>query len=190
MATAGSTGNNTGKIKTNYARLGHAVQDELQNLLRELLVFKEPPHLLDGHVHANQYLSKNLRPHEWAVIQGVQTNLYNNVDVSLMYKIIRNLNLVPPPTRGWDNQIHPMVSEITIGDDIERIRHRRNEIVHRGNTKVDNSELANYFLLFKDIAGRFEMYLCKQNQELVSRISTLKPAVWMKKRKRCISKDY
>ncbi|CAG2235060.1 unnamed protein product [Mytilus edulis] len=154
MATAGSTGNNTGEIMTNYARLGHAAQHELPNLLRELLVIKEPPHLLDGHVHANKYLLRNLRSHEWAIIKSVQTHLYNNVDVPLMYKIIRNLNLVPRPTRGWDSQIDPMASEITIGDDIERIRRSRNEIVHRGNTKVDNLEFANYFLIFKGIAHK------------------------------------
>ncbi|VDH92688.1 Hypothetical predicted protein [Mytilus galloprovincialis] len=158
---------------TNYARLGLVTQNELPNILRELLFIKEPPHLLETHLNNNSYLSINLRAHEWNIIRTVRTNQYDEFDVPLMYKIIRNLNLVPRPTQGWDNQIPPLATEITEGDDIERIRRVRNEIVHRGNTNVQDSELTNYFSIFKDLASRLEVTLMLSNREFVSKIENV-----------------
>lgn len=160
--------------RTNYARFGHAIQFELPNILRELLLIKEPTNLLEGHVRNNNVLKKNLRQREWNIIQNVGSNLYQDFDVSLMYKIIRNLHsIVQSPTKGWGNPTAPLVSEITIGDDIERIIRIRNEFAHRGNTKVTNSELANNFALFKKIAMRFEAFLMKSNREFVSQIELI-----------------
>ncbi|CAC5416257.1 ANK [Mytilus coruscus] len=91
-----------------------------------------------------------------------------------MYKIIRNLNLVPPPTQGWDNRIPPTSTETTIGDDVERIRRSRNDIVHNVNTNISDLELENRFSCFIDIASRLEVYLIKRNREFVSRIEDVK----------------
>ncbi|XP_063417053.1 uncharacterized protein LOC134699382 [Mytilus trossulus] len=163
----------TASTFTNYARLGLATQNELPNILRKLLLIKEPPHLLEAHLNNNSFLSRNLRAHEWNIITTVRTNQYDEFDVPLMYKIIRNLKLVPMPTQGWDNQTPPLATEITVGDDIERIRRLRNEIVHRGNTNVHDHELANYFSSFKDIARRLEVTLMLSNREFVSKIENV-----------------
>ncbi|VDI38292.1 Hypothetical predicted protein [Mytilus galloprovincialis] len=163
----------TASAITNYARLGLATQNELPNILRELLFIKEPPHLLEAHLNNNSYLSRNLRAHEWNIIRTVRTNQYDEFDVPLMYKIIRNLNLVPRPTQGWDNQTPPLATEMTVGDDIERIRRIRNEVVHRGNTNVQDPELAKYFSVFKDLASRLEISLVLSNREFVSKIENV-----------------
>ncbi|CAG2227888.1 unnamed protein product [Mytilus edulis] len=153
---------------TNYARLGCAAQSELPNVLQKLLTIKEPPHLLSMHVNANKSLSRYLRAHEWKQITGVQLNGYRNLDISLCYKLIRNLNLVPPPTQGWDFPADPTPLELTVGDDIERIRRKRNEVLHRGNTLVTDQELTDYFTIFKSISGRLEIYLGTAKNEFVS----------------------
>ncbi|CAG2198941.1 unnamed protein product [Mytilus edulis] len=174
MATAScSSFSDTASAITNYARLGLATQNELPNILRKLLFIREPPHLLEAHLNNNSYLSRNLRAYEWNIIRTVRTNQYDEFDVPLMYKIIRNLNLVPSPTQGWDNQTPPLATEITVGDDIERIRRVRNEIVHRGNTNVQDPELANYFSVFKDLASRLEISLVLSNREFVSKIENV-----------------
>ncbi|CAC5363449.1 unnamed protein product [Mytilus coruscus] len=160
----------TSSTIANYARLGLASQNELPDMLRELLLIKEPPHLLEAHLHNNSFLSRNLKAYEWNIIRTVQENSYHDFDVPLMYKIIRNLNLVPSPSQGWDNDTQPSAFEITIGDDVERIRRIRNEIVHRGNTNVQDSELVKYFSTFKSIASRLESYLSKPKREFVSKI--------------------
>ncbi|CAG2225763.1 unnamed protein product [Mytilus edulis] len=171
MATAScSSFVDTASTLTNYARLGLATQNELPNILRKLLLIKEPPHLLEAHLNNNSYLSRNLKAHEWNIISTVRTNQYDEFDVPLMYKIIRNLNLVPSPTQGWDSPTPPLSTEITEGDDIERIRRIRNELVHRGNTNVQDPELANYFSVFKDLASRLEISLMLSNREFVSKM--------------------
>lgn len=161
------------KRKTNYARLGQAAQNELPNILRELLLIKEPPNLLHGHVMQNDDLKRRLRNDDMLKIQRVANNNgYNGFDIPLMYTLIRNLKLVPPPTQGWDKN-GPTPVELTIGDDVERIRRIRNEILHRGDADVDEDVLAVYMCTFKEIAGRLEAYLGKQNNEFVSQIESL-----------------
>lgn len=159
---------------SNFVRLCIVIQTELQNILQELLLATEPPPLLDGHIRSNHYLSKQLRSVEWKVIGTVKTKNYADFDIALMYKIIRNLNnLVPPPTQGWDYKIPPTSAETTIGDDIERIRRSRNDIVHNVNTNISVSvvELNNRFSMFIDIASRLGVYL---NKEYVSKIEEVK----------------
>lgn len=99
---------------------------------------------------------------------NVNLNGYANFDVPMIYKLVRNLNLVPKPTRGWDYKNPPQQSEITAGDDVERIRRVRNEIFHRGNSSVPATELAQYFNMFRDIAGRLEIYLGKSVGDFVN----------------------
>ncbi|CAC5363450.1 ANK [Mytilus coruscus] len=178
-STSCSSFMSTASTFTNYARLGLATQNELSNLLRELLLKKKSTHISAVDLNKNSYLSNNLNAQEWIIIQNVRRNKYNEFDVPLMYKIIRNLNLVPMPTQGWGNP--PVATDIAIGDDIERIRQIRNAIVHRGNTKVTDHELTMYFSVFKDIASRFESYLMKTNREFVSKIEDAETC--------CIDKD-
>ncbi|VDI30578.1 Hypothetical predicted protein [Mytilus galloprovincialis] len=144
---------------SNFVRLFIVSQTELPIILRELLLVKEPPPFLDGDIHNNTYLFSTLRGFELGVIATVRTKQYADFDVALMYKIIRNLNLVPSPTQGWDNRNPPTSTETDIGDDVERIRRIRNDIVHSGNTNITDSELENRFSLFLEIARRLELYL-------------------------------
>ncbi|CAC5376392.1 unnamed protein product [Mytilus coruscus] len=58
---------------TNYARIGHAAQQLLSNILQELLFIKEPPFLLQGHVINNTFLNTTLRPDELLLINNVTT---------------------------------------------------------------------------------------------------------------------
>lgn len=158
---------------TNYARLGHAAQELLPELLKEIVRMKQPLQTLRPDCLANSYLKKNLRPVEWQKINNAVSNGFDTFDVNLLYKLIRNLQLVSSPTRDWDYPIDPMANELTLGDDIERIRRIRNAILHRGNTKVTHLELEETFKIFKDMAARIEIYLAKPNGELVNKFEEL-----------------
>lgn len=171
MATAScSSYVSTSSERTNFTRLGLVSQNELPNIFRKLLLIKEPPHLLEAHLNYHTYLSKHLKAHEWNVIKTVKTNQYLDFDISLMYKLIRNLNLVPKPTQGWGNTIPPSSAEITEGDDVERIRRMRNDIVHSEKKYVTDAELADQFSILKNIANRLEISLKISNREFVSKI--------------------
>ncbi|XP_063396571.1 uncharacterized protein LOC134681083 [Mytilus trossulus] len=162
-----------GSCLTNYARIGHAAQQLFPDILQELITIKEPPHWLSADVNTNKYLAKNLHPPDLLLINHVATKGYANFDIPFIYKLIRHLNLVPPPTLGWAHPTAPCPTEVTPGDDIERIRRFRNETLHRGNAQVTDTELSQIFTQFKEIAGRLETYMGKQTGEFVDKFVDL-----------------
>ena len=159
--------------KTNYARLGHASQSLIPKLLQQLLLFYEPTNKITNDCLSNSYLSNKLNANEWINIRKANTDGYVDFDIPLIYKLLRNLRRIPPPTRGWEPWGGPVFTETTIGDDMERFRTSRNEISHRGNTNVSDRELTEYFTQFKDIAQRLELVLNKEKNELVSEFQNL-----------------
>lgn len=61
-----------------------------------------------------------------------------DLDMSMMYTIIRHACQVPPPKSGWGKQ--PNDNDIEIADDIERIRHKRNLICHENALNMETSD--------------------------------------------------
>jgi hypothetical protein len=159
--------------KTNYARLGHASQSLIPKLLQQLLLFYEPTSTILNDCLNNIYLKNKLNPNEWINIRKSIGVGYADFDIPLIYKLLRNLKLIPPPTRGWEPWGGPVLTETTIGDDLERFRKSRNKILHRGNTNVSDQELTDYFTQFKEIAQRLELALNKKKNELVSEFQNL-----------------
>ncbi|CAC5397213.1 unnamed protein product [Mytilus coruscus] len=161
--------------KTHYARLGHAAQHLLPSFLQEVLLRFENPNQIYINCSRNKFLSRRLKPGEWARLSSAVQHGYFEFDIPLIYSILRNLHdPAVRPTRGWDHPIGPLVNEIEIGDDIERCRRLQNEIIHRGNTRVTDLELTQYFYVFKTIAVRFEKVCGKHNNEFVFEVEHLK----------------
>ncbi|CAC5404897.1 unnamed protein product [Mytilus coruscus] len=149
-----------------YVRLGLVAQKELPNLLREILLKKEPPDLLEDHLHKNNFLSRIFNEREWNIIKNACTNQYSDFDIPLMYKIIRHLKLVLAPTGEWHNKIIPTWCDNSVGDDVNRIRWIWNDIIYmyRENVNLTDAELQIYFSFLHDIAGRLEDFLEKPKQ--------------------------
>ncbi|CAC5401441.1 DDX58 [Mytilus coruscus] len=160
--------------KTHYARLGHAAQHLLPKFLQEVLLQFENPHTVFANCNRNKYLNRHLKPGEWAKLSNAVRLRYAGLDIPLVYSILRNLHEpAVRPTRGWDHPIGPLVNEVEIGDDIERCRRSRNEIIHRGNTIVTDQELNQYFYVFKTIADRLQKVCRKHNNEFVFEVEHL-----------------
>ncbi|XP_076073079.1 uncharacterized protein LOC143044801 [Mytilus galloprovincialis] len=120
-----------------------------------------------------------------AVQQG-----YFDFDIPLIYSILRNLHEpAARPTRGWEHPIGPLVNEIEIGDDLERCRRSRNEVIHRGNTRVTALELKQYFYIFKTIAERLEKVCNKSHNEFVSTVEHLQACCMDEKTEQLYLKD-
>lgn len=63
-------------------------------------------------------------------------------DFPLLYKLIRNtITPVSTPTRGWGH--NPLPNDIREEDDIERIRHKRNLLVHNTDFQLNDSDFNN-----------------------------------------------
>jgi hypothetical protein len=86
---------NTGCTKTNYARLGHASQSLIPKLLQQLLLFYEPTNTITDDCLNNSYLNKKLNAIEWLNIRKANTDDYADFDIPLIYKLLRNLKLIP-----------------------------------------------------------------------------------------------
>lgn len=161
---------------THYARLGHASQHLIPNVLKELLAHYIPPNALlvwvNGWVKATR--SKILKTGEWKKINNAAKNGYDEFDTPLIYTLLRNLIPTIYPTKGWDHPTNPQSHETTLGDDIERCRRYRNAILHRGNTTVKDQEFDDIFNEFKTMAMRFEIVLKKKPNELFFEFENLR----------------
>ena len=109
---------------------------------------------------------------EWNKIKTASTKGYVNFDIPLVYTILRNINTrIDPPTKGWHCNADPLQYDTTIGDDLQRCRKSRNEIIH---TVVTDQELDDYFDLFKGMAGRLEKILIKNPGEFATKFENPK----------------
>jgi hypothetical protein len=85
-------------------------------LLQQLLLFYEPTNKITNDCLSNSYLSNKLNANEWINIRKANTDGYVDFDIPLIYKLLRNLRRIPPPTRGWEPWGGPVFTETTIGD--------------------------------------------------------------------------
>jgi hypothetical protein len=74
----------------------------IPKLLQQLLLFYEPTSRILNDCFSNSYLKKKLNAIEWLNIRKANTDGYADFDIPLIYKLLRNLARIPPPTRGWD----------------------------------------------------------------------------------------
>lgn len=63
---------------------------------------------------------------------------FGNCDTSFLYKIIRNYNLVAPPTHVWTNKVEDLKN---YGDVVETFKQMRNLFVHRPQARFSDKSL-------------------------------------------------
>ncbi|VDI33682.1 Hypothetical predicted protein, partial [Mytilus galloprovincialis] len=110
---------------------------------------------------SNPALMKSLTKAEKNVLPSLASDGYSNCDPTLMYKILRNI--LPPPRVGWDR--NPGLTDITISDDVQRIRILRNKIVHRTGAELSKQEEEHIIPQSLDIAKRLDCYLNRNSDE-------------------------
>lgn len=145
----------------------------MSKMLQELLTHFEKPSKIYARVYGCKQLMRRLQPEDCRKIYNSGNKGYNDFDIPLIYTILRNLHSNIKPSRGWDHPTNPQKHEILLGDDLERCRRSRNDILHRGNTTVTDAELEKVFTDFKLIAKRMEDLLGKSQNEFVSKFENL-----------------
>ncbi|XP_033730131.1 uncharacterized protein LOC117319436 [Pecten maximus] len=129
------------KETTNYARICRLVIDVFPDVFRELLVTRLPsglPYVLSsqkGQIisQLNKQQKKMLYP-SGGVFQGSEKDM----DVSLLYILLRNLGNITPHGKGWGNV--PDAADRCLSANIDRLRIHRNEIVHANIAYLSNSD--------------------------------------------------
>ena len=149
--------------RTNYARLGLVVVDIFQNILREIMRSNIAPEILSMHIERQRKNNPsvfNRMTHQESVSLNTLTNkTYDDIDFTTLYKLMRSFLLLAEPTQGWGKQ--PTNADVTISDDVERLRIMRNKIVHRIKADIDLIEMSDYFSNIVNITQRIDTNLGK-----------------------------
>ena len=149
--------------KTNYARLGLVVADIFPNILREIMRSIILPEGLcrqikKQHKKKPSFLNKMTHGEHVSLIT-LSNGTYNNIDFTLLYKLMRSFSILDDPRQGWGNQ--PTIADVTISDDVERLRFARNKLVHRIKADIDSIEMSDYFSNIVNITQRIDTNLGK-----------------------------
>lgn len=83
---------------------------------------------------------------------------YSTFDITLLYKLIRNLCPLLEPTNKWGKQ--PVSTDVDVGDDIERIRCLRNSelVAHSASAEISDDTFKNHWSDVKCIIQRCQQY--------------------------------
>ncbi|CAG2238409.1 unnamed protein product [Mytilus edulis] len=145
-----------------YSRVSRVIIDTFLNIFRDIIRSNISANKLYQMClsHLNSFSSD-----QQAVLNGANSsNSYDSMDITLIYKLLRQLSLISPPTNGWGNK--PEKADIKLADDVERIRHYRNHLAHRCNTNIGTDEFDDYFDKFRDIGCRMDLnFFNKTNYE-------------------------
>ena len=156
MAAAGATKHPGSKSP----RLSRAVVDLGGDILRDTLYFYIIPAVIKSHVLASKHFTKNpLNTHQNTVLGNASViGNYSECDITLLYTLLRNLTPCCNslrPSAGWGRPVS--AGDISLGDDIERIRCIRNEMYgHIASTYMSDSEYNNYMKILQDICSRMD----------------------------------
>jgi hypothetical protein len=96
---------------------------------------------------------------EHVSLNTLTNRTYDNIDFTLLYKLMRSFSILDDPKQGWGKQ--PTNMDVTISDDVERLRFVRNKIVHRRKADIDLIEMSKYFSNIVNITQRIDTYLGK-----------------------------
>lgn len=92
---------------------------------------------------------------------------YKQFDVTLLYKLIRNLCPSLTPTKGWGNE--PQPTDTQLGDDIERLRlFRNNYYAHAVSKTIPDTEFETLWKDLKSVIRRIQsngQTVCSVNYE-------------------------
>ena len=148
--------------RTRFFRLSLIIIDELTQILRDLLHNEVSPTQIFNKVKQLNYLQR-LRPEQIVVIKNANSQDYKDFDITLLYTLLRNVcQNITPPSQNWGVSSMPSQNEITVGDDIERIRMIRNNVFgHVSEAAVPETDFKEYRSMISDICTRMQTLLNK-----------------------------
>lgn len=126
----------------------------IKSLLSRILKYQIEPTILRGEVKSSQSLTTgkySLHPEEKKKCCSESSDPpdYDEFDVELLYKLIKNLCPSLKPTRGWGEK--PDATDTKLGDDVERLIHIREELLKYANPSKFTSNKSMYEEIWNEI---------------------------------------
>jgi hypothetical protein len=150
--------------RTRFIRLELVILEELTPLLQDVLQSRIAPDKVNREVLQLNSLYQRLRAEQTTLIQNAKNDGYKKFDVTLTYMLLRNLTClrITAPTQGWGTTQMPGNGEITLGDDIERIRLIRNKVGgHLAEASLSETEFKEHWSNISGICTRMQTLLGK-----------------------------
>ena len=142
-------------------RMCRAVVDLGGDILRDALYHHVKPAVVESHVLSSTYFRNNpLNVHQMAILANASTKGdYSEFDITLIYSLLRNLpvtNRTLRPSGGW-GRLPIGARNVSLGDDIERIREIRNEMYgHVATTYIPDTIYNQYMADLQAIVTRMD----------------------------------
>ena len=158
-------------------RMCRAVVDLGGDILRDALYYHINPAVVVLYVLASSYFRNHpLNAHQISVLQNASSKGdYSECDITLVYCLLRNLpttNSALRPSAGW-GKLPVAAGDITIGDDIERIREIRNEVYgHIATTAMRDTIYTHYMTELHAICTRMDTTHAGKLMSPVTRTNT------------------
>ncbi|XP_062585225.1 uncharacterized protein LOC134246893, partial [Saccostrea cucullata] len=155
-------GLNPNEGRSRFAKLGMAINDELSQAYRDILKINVDPKDMNALVKSED-IFRNLSANQRLLLSQTATSGYKELDISLMYKLLRNIcKNIPQPTNGWGGDSMPKEGENTVGDDIERIRLIRNDVFgHVSSASTTKDTFDKCWLIISKVCTRLQLYTGK-----------------------------
>ncbi|XP_061186285.1 uncharacterized protein LOC133194323 [Saccostrea echinata] len=175
-STPGASGQNLGG-QSRFAKLGMATNDVLNKAYRDILESEISPSDIENKVNLlsnKKRMNLKLNPDQEDLLKKAKNSGYVEFDISLTYKMIRNIcSMIPKPTKGkWGEE--PAAGEVTVGDDIERIRLIRNRLTaHVNSASTSQTEFDDTWSTMSDICQRLETFTGKKYLDDLNSIKKL-----------------
>jgi hypothetical protein len=126
---------------TNANRACRAVLGPCTDALRHVLRHYVPPQNFSHVIKQNKLNLPRLTADQRNLIlpqNGSYTGSYNNMDLSLLYILLRNVCHIQPHTNGWGNDPYP--SDRSLSANIDRVHSVWKQCVHSGQPSMSDSD--------------------------------------------------
>lgn len=181
--------------RTRFFRLSLIILDELTPILRDLLSKEICPSQILNRV--KQQKLKQIQPVQLLLIQNAKIDGYKKFDITLLCTLLRNYcPNIQQPTQSWEMTQIPAQNEITLGDDIVRIRMIKNKYVsHIHETAISETEFKDLWSIIFDICTRMQSrlpnthYVQSLEEAQYRTIDSATEEIFMEKIKELIDED-
>ncbi|CAG2224529.1 unnamed protein product [Mytilus edulis] len=149
------------------------VLDTYPRMITEIISNQWPPKLVFKLTQneKDQSFMRKITPLQRQMISKLDTSGYINLDVSCIYKLIRHFNLLPVPKQGWGNK--PSIHDTQEGDDVERMKIYRNDILHRPRGGLSEQEGKHFFQESYEMAKRLDISIGSPMNGFESKIKAI-----------------
>ncbi|XP_062617161.1 ankyrin-3-like [Saccostrea cucullata] len=172
---------------TNVNRRNRLLLGPCTDQLRDVLRQEVPPNTFSFIFKQKEKNISHLNAAQKALlypVSGSYTGKYNDMDISLLYILLRNITNIPQHKKKWGNE--PDISDRSLSANVERIRIERNSCVHSPDASTPNIKFNDFWSKIENVVAELDSYLgnggkCRKETDYLRSVE-MDPALDLKNR--------